>query len=197
MELPYGLSIEEAIIVIQPLLLFVIGMAVYSVFIYHFYRFLAKKDVITLDLRRHTESRHALIKFIFKILIYIFENILFVPLFTFFWFGVLTILIAFLAKEQAVQNIILASMALVGAVRITAYYKEDLSSDLAKTLPLALLAIYLTEASSFSYQTFLGTLQAILDQWKLLIYYLTFAVILEILLNLGYELFSNTHPKEK
>jgi len=190
MVLPFGLTIEEAITVLKPLLQFVVGMVVYSVLIYHFYKFLARKDVITLDLSRYKESRHAFIKILFRTFIYIFENILFVPIFTFLWFAVLTLIISFMAKEQAAQTIILFSMALVATVRITAYYKEDLSADLAKVLPFTLLALFITEASSFSYTGFIDTILSIISNWKPLAYYFVFAVVLEIVLNVGYELFS-------
>jgi hypothetical protein len=193
MALPYGLSIEEAITVLKPLLQFVVGMVIYSVLIYHFYKFLAKKDVITLDLSRYKESKHAFIKILLRTLVYIFENILFVPLFTFLWFAVLTVIISFMAREQAAQTIILVSMALVATVRITAYYKEELSVDLAKVLPFTLLAVFITEASTFSYSGFLETMISVLANWKIWVYYFAFAAILEMVLNFGYEIF---HPPQ-
>ncbi len=196
MVLPYGLSVEEGVTVLMPLVQFVAGMVIYAVLIYHFYRFLAKKDVLDLDFSRYRESKHPTIKFIMRVIIYIFENILLVPIFTFIWFAFLTVIISFLAREQAAQTIILFSMALVAAIRIAAYYDENLSVDLAKVLPFTLLALFITEASALSLDGFVTTIMSIITNWKPLAYYFIFAVMLEMLLNFGYEIFTPPHKKQ-
>ena len=48
------------------------------------------------------------------------------------------------------EVITLISITVIVAIRVTAYYQEDLSRDLGKLLPFSLLAIYLTSPVFFS-----------------------------------------------
>jgi len=41
----------QAYLILKPLVIFVLGMVVYSIFIFKFYRFIAKKDVFELNLK--------------------------------------------------------------------------------------------------------------------------------------------------
>ena len=75
-------------------------------------------------------------------------------------------------------------MALVASIRVTAYYNEALSTDLAKMFPFALLAIFLVDMSFFSYQGSLTTIKQFPLMWKQLIYYLGFTIVLEFLLRI-------------
>ena len=79
-------------------------------------------------------------------------------------------------RNQEIQNILLVSIAVVSAVRITSYYSEELSRDLAKMLPFAMLGIFLIDLSYFSYQGSLTVLRGIPPLWKILVYYLLFVI---------------------
>ena len=68
-----GFSTSEAATVIRPLLSFVVGMAVYSVFIFKFYRFLARKDIFTLDLSRYAKSRLRFIRSVLHMVFYVLK----------------------------------------------------------------------------------------------------------------------------
>ena len=76
------------------------------------------------------------------------------------------------------------SIAVVSAVRIAAYYDEDLSRDLAKILPFALLGIFLIDLSYFSLPATLETLRETVAQWRIMAYYLAFAIALEFVLRI-------------
>ena len=117
-------------------------------------------------------------------LLYVLEYILLFPLFTFFWFVVFAALLTFLVKQQAVQNILLISVAIIAAIRMCAYYNENLAQDLAKMLPFALLGVFVVELSFFSFSQSVGMLKQLFDLWDLMIYYLIFVVVLEILLRM-------------
>ena len=140
----------QAYLILKPLVIFVLGMVVYSIFIFKFYRFIAKKDVFELNLKQYNKSSHPIIRKTFGIFFYLVEYILLFPLFAFFWFAILTGLLSFLSKNSSIQEILLVSVAVVAVVRATAYYKEDLSKDLAKMLPFALLGIFLVDVSFFT-----------------------------------------------
>jgi len=191
-----SLSLEEAIQAAKPLLIFVIGMVVYSVFIFKFYRFLAKRDIFKLNLAEYSRSRWEDIKEIVVFLFYILEHIIIFPLFTFFWFFVLSLLLIFLSKDQPANMLFLFSMAIVATTRISAYYNEELAKDVAKTLPLTLLGIFLiTGLSYFSLESALLAIKSIPLMWKTIIYYLLFIVSLEIVLRILLFIYNNIKYK--
>ena len=186
--------------VIRPLLLFVLGMVVYSVFIFKFYRFVAKRDIFELNLKQYSKSSDSIIQKIWGSILYVIEYILLFPIFTFFWYGMIAIFLVFLSREQSVQNVLLVSIALVGAIRITAYYNEDLSKDLAKMLPFALLGIFLVDISFFSFSTSISLVMEIPSFWSIILHYLVFVIALEFVLRIGhgiYRLFVKDAPPQK
>jgi hypothetical protein len=174
-------GIGEAYDVLLPLGLFVIEIVVYSIFVFKFYRFLACRDIIKVDYSRY---RNVGLRF-FRRLLYLLQNILFFPIIIFFWFAVLAIFLGFLGKNQSTENILLVSIALVSAVRVTSYYSEDLSKDLAKMMPFALLGIYLVDQSYFEVEVSLKLLTGIPEYWRLLVYYLLFIIALEFILRIA------------
>jgi hypothetical protein len=70
-------------------------------------------------------------------------------------------------------------------IRITAYYNEDLSRDLAKMLPFALLGVYVVDLSYFSFPASLDALLRAFNQWESITYYLMFVVGLEFILRIS------------
>lgn len=197
MTLPFNLDASEAYVVLKPLTFFLVGVVVYSMFIFKFYRFLARKDVFKLDLKRYNKASFAFLKKIISVIFYLIEYILLFPIFVFFWFTIMVVLFSFLAKNQPVNNILLVSIAVVGAVRITAYYHEDLSKDLAKMLPFALLGIFLIDISYFKFSESLTVVQQIPSQWHTMLYYLLFIILLEFVLRISYTVVSPFLPKKK
>jgi hypothetical protein len=157
-------------------------MAVYSVFIFKFYRFLARKDIFALDLSRYAKSRLRFIRSVLHMGFYVLEYLLLFPFVAFFWFAILTALLSFLAKNHTAETVLLISIAVVSAVRISSYYDEDLSRDLAKILPFALLGVFLVDFSYFSLPATMEILQQTLDQWRTMVYYLIFVIALELVL---------------
>jgi len=175
-------SFGEAFSVTLPLVLFVIGIVAYAVFIFRFYRFVARKEVFSLNLHQYSASFGGFLKTVFSSLIYVIKYIIFFPLLIFFWFGTLSLLLAFLAKDHDVSRILLLSMSLVASIRVTAYYNEDLSKDLAKMIPFALLGVFLVDMSYFSIDNSIRTIQQLPAMWKQLTYYLLFTIALEFVL---------------
>ena len=173
---------------LKPLVLFVIGMAVYSIFIFKFYRFLARKNIFELNLK----EKYGAGKF-FSVIWYAIEHLVVFPFFVFVWFAVVSFLLMLLAKNQTAGGVLLISMALVASVRIGAYYHEDLSKDLAKMLPFALLAVFLVDIGFFSWSSSLELIKQVPSLWKTILYYLVFIVALELIL----RIVSSIIPKKK
>jgi FtsH-binding integral membrane protein len=118
------------------------------------------------------------------VIFYIFKYLVVFPFVAFAWFVILTALLAFLAKDKPIGSILLVSMAVLSAIRITSYYNEDLSRDLAKMLPFALLGIFIVDVTYFSPFESVEALQEATTQWENIAYYLIFVIGLEFVLRI-------------
>lgn len=166
--------------IMKPMVLFVLGMVVYALFVFKFYRLLARRDIFKLNL----QEKYGGVRKFFGTILYAIEYLLVFPLFVFLWFAVISALLMIMAKDQTTGGILLISIGLVSSVRITAYYREALSQDLAKMLPFALLGIFLVDISYFSWQSSLELLKQAPNFWKEIIYYLVFLIALEFVLRI-------------
>ena len=175
-------SYDNLWVTIKPLISFILGIAIYAVFIFKFYRFVAKKDLFELDVEKYQPGWGGFMKHIGNAIGYSFKYFIVFPSFLFFWFLVLTILLVFLAKTNDIQTIMLISVSLIGAIRVTAYYDEDLSKDLAKMLPFALLGIFLVDMSYFSQVDSIALVLQLPVVWRTMVIYLIAIVLLEFIL---------------
>lgn len=161
---------------------YVILIAIYAIFIWKFYRFLARRDIIKLDLREYNTSSHPKLRKFVAVLFFLLKYIIILPFLVLFWFAILALFLLLLAKNQELGNVILVSAAIIGATRISAYVSEDLSKDLAKMLPFTLLGIFLIDPSFFSVSDFILRLHEIPKLLQSIWMYLIFILVLEIIL---------------
>ena len=169
-----------------PLALYALGMAVYAVFIWKFYRFLGRRDIITFDIEKYSKSKHPVLVSFVGFIAYVFNYIILVPVSAFLWFAVLSVFLLFMSKSQPVSQILLISMAIIAATRITSYYHEDLSRDLAKMLPFALLGIFAVDSTFFSLDLIVERVKEMPSLMMLIVNYLAFVVALEFVLRILY-----------
>ena len=181
---PNGLNPSDAFDLLWPATLYLLGMVLYAVFIFRFYRFISSRDMFRMDLSKYQESRFRLIRGFLHLVMYVVKYIVVFPLFAIFWFAVLTLILAFLSKEQAFPQILLVALATVSAIRVCAYYNEDLSRDLAKILPFAVLGIFIIDASFFEVSSSLNVLTQANDHRESILYYVGFLIALEFVLRL-------------
>ena len=183
---PTGLDVNDALDLLRPLGVYVAGMAVYAVFIFKFYRFVASRDMFELDFSKYEESRFKFVRTLLHFVFYVLRYLVLFPFFAFFWFAVLTIILAFLSpgEKRQIADVLLVALATVGTIRIASYYNEDLSRDLAKILPFAVLGIFLIDASFFDISESLETLKQVNDHRETILYYLIALIALEFALRL-------------
>ena len=181
---PNGLDLNEALQLLWPAAAYVLGMAVYGLFVFKFYRFVASRDMFALDLSKYEQSRHRWVRGFLHIVLYGAKYVILFPGFAFFWFAVLTLILAFLSKDRPFSDILLIALATVSAIRVTAYYNEDLSRDLAKILPFAVLAIFLIDASFFKISQSLDILREANGHREHIFYYLLLLIAGEFALRL-------------
>ncbi len=190
-----GFSIEEAQTVIQPLVLFVAGIVIYSIFIFKFYRFIASRDIFKLNLRQYSESFMGFLGNILSGIFYVIEYLLLFPLFAFLWSSFLAVVLMALSRAE-VGTTLMISIALVAAIRVTAYYNEELSKDLAKMIPFALLGVFLIDMSYFSFEIFIVKIKTIPLLGQQLLYYLGFVIVVELILRILYTIVSPFKSEE-
>lgn len=184
------LSPDAAVQTWEPLVLRVAAIVVYLVFIFEFYRFVARRDIFKLRFRRYArgvvgrsleEVGNAV-----RLVLYVVEYLVVYPLLTISWYVFYLLLMVLLAPETDIALLLVTAMAVVTAIRVTAYYSENLSQDLAKMLPLAILGgLILEGAPALPAEIPVDVLVAVATQWHTILYYLLFLVLLEFVLRLG------------
>ena len=182
LEILRELSLNEALQLLEPAIIFTVGVAVYAILIFNLYRFMSRKDIFNLDFSRFEERSHPVFRKTLHLIFYIAKYLLIFPLFAFFWFGVLVVMVAFLSKTREVEDLLLIAMAVLTSVRVTSYYTEDLSRDIAKMLPFALLGIFLIDLRYFDLTASTELLNRVASEWTSIFYYWVFVVLLELVL---------------
>jgi len=171
-NLPLTLTFFTAVIVI------------YSIFVFYFYRFLAKKNIIELNLNQYNQYENPTLVKALAAFFYIIEYIILLPFLTFFWFSIFSTLILLLSKNITIETTLLISAALVASIRITSYVNEDLAKDLAKMLPFTLMAVAITTTGFFDVPVFLNRMSEIPSLFSSIPYYLIFVVIIELIMRI-------------
>ena len=124
-------------------LIFVIGIAIYALFVWYFYRFISKRNLLPkFFYPLSTEQSISKIKFAGYVATYVGAF----PLIVFVWFIVLAFFVFFISKEMPFEISLFVSMTVIAVVRILAYYREDAAKEIAKMIPYALLSFFLTSA---------------------------------------------------
>ena len=182
---PSGLSVDRAFDLLSPVAVYILGMAVYAVFVFKYYRFVASRDMFAVDLSKYAASRFRWMRTFLHIVMYVAKYLVLFPFFAFFWFAILTLILTFLSKDRSFPDVLLLALVTISSIRVTAYYNEDLSRDLAKILPFAVLAIFLIDTSFFAISESLDLLKETPDHTENILYYLLFLIAMEFVLRLA------------
>jgi len=145
----------------------IIMIALYSVIIYHFYRYIARRDCFKPSQRKYS-----------KIIGFLKYTFLFPFIAMLFFIGFSLILI-FLTNTIDIAQVLYTAFVLVLAIRITAYYTEELSKDVAKMLPFAILGIFLVDSSYFSIESVTERINTLPDYINLIIQFLLLIILTE------------------
>ena len=182
--LPEGLNVNDAWDLLSPVSIYILGMVIYSIFVFKFYRFVASRDVFALDLSKYEDVNLKWLRSTLHVVLYVIKYLVLFPVLAFFWFAVLTLVLAFLSKGQPFSETLSIALATVSTIRVTAYYRESLSAELAKILPFAVLAVFLIDTSFFSVSESIESLKEARDYADNILYYLLFLIGLEFVLRL-------------
>ncbi|MFA5861541.1 MAG: hypothetical protein WDA16_07585 [Candidatus Thermoplasmatota archaeon] len=160
---------------LQSLMIYAVGIAVYTALIFAFYQNLSKQSAFTF---KHRSG------FWGGVLRGIEATLLF-PLMSFLYFGLLAVSLFILAKSQTTYQIMLIAMSIVVGVRVTAYVSEYASVDLAKTLPLGLLGVLLVDPSYATLSNMWAHVWEVPSLVPILLRFCLLFIVLEGVLRLG------------
>jgi hypothetical protein len=185
----YGSIIYTLVTKTYPeLLTFTIALLFYTIFVWFFYRLLSKRDLFKLDLSRYELSDHRKAKKAWGIFLYVLKHGIIFPFYVAFWFIVFSFLLFIMSKNISARDIILISISLVSTVRITAYLKKEMSQDLAKLVPFAMLGIFLSDPNFFSMDLLIARIEAVPSLGWEMLEFMSFCIILEWFLRTIYYL---------
>ncbi|MBD3398610.1 hypothetical protein GF412_05205 [Candidatus Micrarchaeota archaeon] len=164
------------------------GVAAYAIILGTFYNSFSKQKFFALEhTPRETVAEKAL-HYVSLIAKYTFAF----PIITFVWFMFLTIFLVFLGNQD-VATIMYISIAVVGAIRITAYWDEGIAADLAKMLPLGLLAYFVADPSFLTVGVFEEKFFEITQLLPISMPFFIYIVFLEWALRLLLLLYDTVH----
>ncbi|MCV0431381.1 hypothetical protein [Nitrosopumilus sp.] len=156
------------------------GMVVYGIFIWNFYRFLARREMIPLPLTKYQTDG----KKITSIASYVIKYVIVFPFVVLVWFIVYSTFLFFMAPDLPRDIVFLVVISLVVTVRISAYYKEDLAKDFAKLIPFALLGIFLTSNIFFTTEQLIDRLDDFIPFIGKIIGFIVYAILVEAILRI-------------
>ena len=188
-KLSENLSIEEILSgnlsAFTAVLYLAISIAIYSIVIYHFYRYVARRDCFKPSTRKHTKTI-GFLKYFF-----LFPFVIIV-----FFLG-FSIMLLFLAEGLGPEIVLSTSFAIILAIRICSYYTEDLSKDVAKMLPFALLGIFLVNPSYFEIGDIGNKINQLPELINVAVVYLIFLIIVEWILRISLNIRYKIFPKKE
>jgi len=181
-------SVPENYRILVILFLYTIFIAIYAIFIWKFYKFLASKEVIQLNLNQYNHSQHPALEKLVAVILYTIEYLVILPFLVLFWFGILSLFLLLLSESQDAQQILLISAAIIASTRITAYISEDLSKDIAKILPFTVLAMFILGANFFNLESLFNKMSQIPSLFNNILFFIIFIFGVEFILRGVYSI---------
>ncbi|MDP3992111.1 MAG: hypothetical protein Q8P79_01215 [Nanoarchaeota archaeon] len=161
----------------------------YATFVWKLHKFISIKNILNLDLNRYNTAEHPANAKIVAGALYFLEYIIIMPLLIFLWFSIFGISLT-IFTDLDIGTILVISTVVVAAIRITAYSNEAIAREVAKLLPLNLLAISLLIPGFFEFERVLNNINQIPDFLSQIFYYLGFIILVEVILRFFEFIFS-------
>jgi len=181
-------SIPENQKVIFSIIILTIIIVLYSLFIWKYYKLLANKQILDLNLRQYNYSSHPIIEKILAMALYTLEYLIILPFLIIFWFAILSAFLLVLSMNSNTQQILLIAAAIIASIRITSYLNEDLSHEIAKLFPLAVLVVFAFGSIPLDSEIIIERFNQIPGLLNEVITFLIFIFVIEFLLRIIYSL---------
>ena len=163
---------------------------IYSLFIWKFYKFIATKNIFGLNLNKYNKTDNPLLTKLLAGGFYFLEYLIVLPFIIFFWFAIFAFFLILLTDSLEVGPLLIVTAVIIAVIRISCYYKEELAKELAKLLPLTLLAVALLNQNFFDFDRIIGHISQLPNFFNKIIIYLVFIIVLEIILRFFDFIFS-------
>lgn len=181
-------SVPSQYRILVSLFLYMLFIVVYSVFIWKFYRFMAEREIIKLNLSQYNYSANPGTEKFLSILFSTIEYVIILPFLVLFWFTVFSIFLLVLSKNQSIDQILLIAAAIIASTRITSYIGQDLSRDLSKIFPFTVLALFLLEPDFLNVSTIFEKIAQIPNIFGNILMFIIFIFVIELLLRIVYSI---------
>jgi hypothetical protein len=166
------------------LLVFTFAILVYGVVIFNFYRFVAARDVFGFDIDQYRREHAGAINKFFNSILGVIKYGLIFPVVVFIAFAAFSLMLFIVGKTIPSNQVLVISIVIVAAVRVSSYYNEDLSRDVAKMLPFTILGIAIADPTFLSLEIVSSRLAGIAGFLPLLIRYVIFVILIEWVLRI-------------
>jgi len=183
--------------VLFSLIVYTVLILTYSIFIWKFYRFLASREIIQLNLSQYNYSSHPLLEKVTAMGLYTLEYLIILPFLVLFWFAILSVFLLVLSESQDTAQILLISAAIITSTRITSYISEDLSKDIAKILPFTVLAAFILGTSFIDPTKIFTKLSEIPSLFSNIFTFLVFIFIIELAFRVLYAVIQLIRSKDE
>ena len=160
---------------------------------YIYYKQLARRDLFEIP-KLNLKSKFVNV---LDRIIYFLKYLFIFPVYSFIWFLIFSFLLFLLSKSRPMEDILFLGIIVVSATRIGAYVSEKLAEDMAKLLPLTLIAIFLIDPKAVTLQTVTSSFPSLLQQIPRAAKYLLFIIVLEWLLRIGYWVIASIRPSKQ
>ena len=117
---PANLNVALASTTLEPLTCFIAGVAVYAIFVFNIYRFIGRRDIFDLNLKKYETSKNRSLSTL---------------LYPIFYEGKYLVLFTFLAKSRSLGPRLLVSMVVLAAIEVIAFLIRTSPGTFRKCCP--------------------------------------------------------------
>jgi len=154
---------------------------IYATVIWKIHRFISRKNILNLDLNKYNTAARPTVTKMIAGAFYFLEYLIILPFLILLWFSIFGVSLL-IFTDLPLSTVLIISTVIVAAIRITSYSNEDIAKEIAKLLPLTLLAISFLAPGFFELERILSNINQVPGFLSQIFYYLGFIMILEIIL---------------
>jgi len=180
-------GISPKYLLLFDLFLYTILIAIYAIFIWKFYKFLARRNILQLNLKQYKHSTYPGLEKFLAVILFTIEYIIVLPFLVLFWFTVFSLFLLLLSENQNAQQILLVSAAIIASTRIAAYISGDLAKDLAKIFPFTVLALFVLNPNFFNTAIMFEKIAQIPGLFNNIVVFVIFIFVVELILRSFYS----------
>ena len=169
---------------------------IYGIFVWGLHKFVSHKNIFNFDLNKYNKAKHPVLIKAIATMLYVLEYMIILPLLILFWFSIFGIFLI-IFTDLDVGSILVISAVIIAAIRITAYSNESAGRELAKLLPLTILATFILSPGFFEFERVLNNINQISGFFSTIYNYLLFIIILEFILRFFEFIFSILDLRDK